>query len=109
MSPYELVTHLRSLPDEWLMYLLRQVFEQRGEERYFMAVSSRERDPVSGQWSGRTDYTAVAHPGPEHYDDPLDVDWGLVQHGSCAGCQVSLAGSRKHVRCPLCGEPAYLT
>ncbi|MEV0233508.1 hypothetical protein [Nonomuraea sp. NPDC050786] len=118
LNPYALVTHLRSLPDEWLMYLLRQVFEQRrpyGDEddsrgnRYFMAVASRDRDPRSGQWSGQIDHIAVAYPDPEHDEDPLDVDWGLVQHGGCGRCQVRLTGSRKHVRCPICDEPAFLT
>ncbi|MFG1948888.1 hypothetical protein [Nonomuraea sp. NPDC048826] len=111
-TPYELLSHLRSLPDEWLTYLLRQVFEQRrphDDSRYFLAVSSRDRDPASGRWGGPAGCTAVAYPDPAHYDDLLDVDWGLVQHGNCGRCQVELAGSRKHVLCPICDEPAYLT
>ncbi|SET23926.1 hypothetical protein SAMN05421811_102477 [Nonomuraea wenchangensis] len=115
LDPYTLVTHLRSLPDEWLTHLLRQVFEARTPEdapgsRYFLAVATRERDPRTGRWAGPPGYTAVAYPDAAHYGgDRRDVDWGLVQSGGCARCRVSLAGSRKRVRCPICDEPAYLT
>ncbi|GII77365.1 hypothetical protein Sru01_23470 [Sphaerisporangium rufum] len=117
-SRYALVRQLRSLPDEWLMHLLWQVFEQRrppgGEDdrsggRYFAGVSSRDRDPGSGRWSGQVDHLAVARPDPRHYDDPLDGDGSLVQSGACRRCQARLAGSHKHVICPICDEPGYLT
>ncbi|GII05063.1 hypothetical protein [Planobispora takensis] len=125
-DPYTLVEELRMLPEEWLADLVREVFERRrprdGEDgavgdrcflavgdRCFLAVSSRSRDARTGTWTGEVEYTAVAHPDRDHYDDPTGTGWGFVQSGACGRCRVRLTSSHKNVRCPVCDGPAYLT
>jgi hypothetical protein len=113
---WELAGALRSLPDEWLVEVLTEVFARRRPypadgARYYLAVVDRERDERTGAWAGPAEHAAVAYADPAHVGGPGDVgpDWGLCQGGSCDSCGIELLSNRKHVRCPLCDAARYLT
>ncbi len=120
IDSWELVSALRSLPDEWLVDVLTEVFERRrpypddgtaADARYYLGIAERDRDERTGAWTGPAEHVAVAYADPAHRSGPGDAgpDWGLCQEGTCDSCGIGLLSNRKQVRCPLCGAARYLT
>lgn len=118
IDSWELVSTLRSLPDEWLVDVLTDVFQRRRpgpddgtapDARYYLGVVDRDRDEHTGAWTGPAEHAAVAYAA--HRSGPGDVgpDWGLCQEGVCDSCGVDLLSNRKQVRCPLCDAARHLT